>query len=153
MRAIDLEIRILLKQRLVQLDYNELSWKISKTISACRCGKENIIYPIIILGAPCAESVGFSHTANLRGTGQELLSRTLLILQDEGRGPEGHSKRTLWSKVIVQSMMVLALILGTFLEQAGLKKILFLWPVCNNITETVLRVTVKTRSGLRWPEP
>jgi hypothetical protein len=48
-RRIGLEIRILLKQRLVQLDYNELSWKIPKTISACRCGEENIIYSIIAL--------------------------------------------------------------------------------------------------------
>lgn len=48
-RRIGLQIRILLKQRLVQLDYNELSWKISKTISACSCGKENVIYTIIKL--------------------------------------------------------------------------------------------------------
>lgn len=47
MRRIGLKIRILLKQRLVQLDYNELSWKISKTVSAYRCGQENIIHPLL----------------------------------------------------------------------------------------------------------
>lgn len=144
---IDLEIRILLKQRLVQLDYNEQSWKISKTISACRCGKENIIYPIIILWAPwAAVSIRWFTDQYLKQTGQGPPLR--LNSCRTGLKDGGEAFVSVFNHYDHDSLNMM--IFSTDVRNLSRTRSLFfflkifpLWPSYNNITETVAQASGK----------